>query len=442
MVWLCASRTGAVSSSSQTGGVYMRYKYRRPRIICVVLSCALVAAVVWASIASVQLNRANARIEELELSNLESWDVPAENQSAIDSDEAAAEFNGGIVTVGEAATEYASISTYYQMLGMNEADYAEDAKRAVLDGLVEEKVLEQKAKEFGVYELTADQLSELEAQVQAEYEANVQYYMDFRFEDGKSEEEIREDTIEYLAESGYTYESLLESAKATEWTNKLYEYVTGDLVIDDAQLKQFYDEQVTSMQMTYSASYADYESDCDAGRTIVWHPEGVRRVQGILIAFNEDQQNQYANIQAELAAGNSEPLNEVDALYQELMPRAQEVLARVQSGEDFVSLINEIDGTLPSGMHISAQSTIYGDAIRDAAMGLQKIGDVSGIVQSDVGLWILRYASDVTPGPVAFEEVSEDLRANYQTELQATQYNRTVEQWLAEANVQYHTDRF
>lgn len=66
-------------------------------------------------------------------------------------DAVAAEFNGGTITAQEAATEYAVISEYYRMLGMNEAEYAENAKYSVLESLVEARVLEQKARELGVF---------------------------------------------------------------------------------------------------------------------------------------------------------------------------------------------------------------------------------------------------------------------------------------------------
>ena len=334
------------------------------------------------------------------------------------------------------------IASYYQMLGMSEQEYAESAKTEILKGLVEEKIKENKAKEYGVYELTDERRAELEQQVRAEYEENLTYYMTFRYEEGKSEEEIRSETVAYLEENGLSYEDMLSSAEAEAWRDGLYDCVTKDLTISDEQLRAFYDEQLISMEMAYSASYEEYEADCDAGRTVVWNPEGVRRVQAILIDFDAEQAEQYANLQAELAAGNTEHMGEIDALYQSLTPRAQEALNRLQQGESFDALMQEYGGSRPEGMCISQQSIMYGDAVRDAAMALANVGDVSGLVQSDAGIYILRYASDVTPGAVPYEEVAENLRADYEEEIKFSQYNETVAKWMEEANIQYHIDRF
>ena len=126
--------------------------------------------------------------------------APAVSDANLDA--IAAEFDGGVVTVAEAIDEYNMIAAYYEMMGMEEADYAENAKIAVLDGLIEEKVLEAKAKEAGVYELTDAQQAEIEERVQAEYEDNINYYMAFRFDDSKTDEQVREETIAYLNENG------------------------------------------------------------------------------------------------------------------------------------------------------------------------------------------------------------------------------------------------
>ena len=85
---------------------------------------------------------------------------------------------------------------------------------------------------------------------------------------------------------------------------------------------------------------------------------------------------------------------------------------------------------------------MYGDAVRDAAMALTSVGDLSGLVECDEGVCILRYAGDVAPGAVPYEEVKDSLRANYEEEIKFSQYNATVSQWMEAANIQYHTDRF
>ena len=419
-----------------------RYRNRRMRLTCIVLACTTLLGCVWGVVGTVRSTQLSRELAAMRLLAEESDAKSPSFADAYDPDAIAAEFDGGVVTVGEAAEEYQLIASYYEMLGMDISEYAESTKQELLNGLVEEKLLEIKAKEFGVYELSDARRTELAEQVRAEYEENLAYYMAFRYEDGKSEDEVRSETEAYLQENGLSYEEMLASAEQEAWRDSLYDYVTGDMSISDEQLRQFYDEQLTSMELAYSASYDEYEADCDAGRTVVWNPEGVRRVQAILIDFDAEQAEQYANLQAELAAGESANMDALEALYDSLRPRAEEALSRAQQGEDFAALMQEYGGTGEAGIRISAKSSMYGDALRDAAMALANVGDLSGTVECDAGVCILRYAGDVKPGAVPYDEVADSLRASYEEEIKFSQYNATISEWMDAANIQYHTDRF
>lgn len=415
-------------------------KTKRLTALCLALAVLCAGLGVWAVTGQVRVSRLSAQVRALEAAQEDGAMYAAasvENPDAI-----AAEFDGGVVTAAEAAAEYATISAYYQMLGVSEADYAETAKLTVLDGLVEGKVLEMKAREAGVYELSDGQRAELESRVQQEYEDTLRYYMEFRFDDSKSEEEVRAETVAYLEANGYSYESMLEEAEKSAWQDRLFDYVTRDMEISDEQMREFYQSQVESAELTYTADFAEYEMDAEAGRTLVWNPEGVRRIDTILISFSDDQSVEYLTLQAALESGDSAKLSELDALYAALEPRAQQALDRLNAGEDFVTLAGEYGTVSVNGSYVSDRSTLCGDDFRSAAMALESVGDVSGLVRTDGGLCILRYAADVPAGAVAYEDVRDELRATYEEELKTSQYNATVVAWIEEANPRYHTDVF
>ena len=415
-------------------------KTKRLTALCLALAVLCAGLGVWAVTGQVRVSRLSAQVRALEAAQEDGAMYAAasvENPDAI-----AAEFDGGVVTAAEAAAEYATISAYYQMLGVSEADYAETAKLTVLDGLVEGKVLEMKAREAGVYELSDGQRAELESRVQQEYEDTLRYYMEFRFDDSKSEDEVRAETVAYLEANGYSYESMLEEAEKSAWQDRLFDYVTRDMEISDEQMREFYQSQVESAELTYTADFAEYEMDAEAGRTLVWNPEGVSRIDTILISFSDDQSVEYLTLQAALESGDSAKLSELDALYAALEPRAQQALDRLNAGEDFATLAGEYGTVSVNGSYVSDRSTLCGDDFRSAAMALESVGDVSGLVRTDGGLCILRYAADVPAGAVAYEDVRDELRATYEEELKTSQYNATVVAWIEEANPRYHTDVF
>ena len=416
-------------------------KMKRLTALCLALAVLSAGLGVWAVTGQVRVSKLSAQVRALEAAQEEGSAMRAavsvENPDAI-----AAEFDGGVVTAAEAAEEYATISAYYQMLVVPEADYAESAKQTVLDGLVEGKILEMKAKEAGVYALSDDQRAELENRVKQEYEDTLRYYMEFRFDDSKTEDEVRAETVKYLNANGYSYESMLEEAEKSAWQDRLFDYVTRDMEISDEQLREFYQSQVESAELTYTADFAEYEMDAEAGRTLVWNPEGVRKIDTILVSFSDDQSVEYLTLQAALEGGDSSKLGALDALYAALEPRAQEALDRLNAGEDFDALAGEYGTVSPNGSFVSERSTLCGDDFRNAAMALESVGDVSGLVRTDGGLCILRYAGDVVPGAVAYEDVRDELRATYAEEIKTSQYNATIVRWIDEANPRYHTDVF
>ena len=407
--------------------VKLYMKTRRLTAAFLALACLCVGLGVWAVSAQVQVGRLRARIAALEVSG----EAPVESDPGV----VVAEFNGGVVTAAEAAAEYAVIANYYDMMGMDEAEYAENAKYTVLNGLAENKILEMKAREAGVYELDESQRAEIAQRVKAEYEDNIEYYMAFRFDGSKSDAQVREETIAYLDENGYSYESMLAEAEKDAWKDRLFEYVTQDISVDDEQLRSFFEEQAVSAEMAYSADFAEYEMAVESGRPILWHPQGVRRIEYIMHSFDAELQADYLMLQAALDGGDSSKLAELDALYESLLPAAQDTVNRLNAGESFEALASGV-------MHVSEQSALCGDAVRDAAMALENVGDVSVPVRTDGGICILRYAGDVPAGKAAYEDVKDALLATYEAEYKSSRYNAAVVQWINDAQIRYYIDRF
>ena len=435
----------------------MRKRSKLPRsraispkgVLAIVIAVVLVAGAVVGIVDEVKDNRYIAQLEA-RIAQLEGGGaVPAVVASNYAPDEPAAEFDGGIVTVAEAAQEYSITAYYYDMMGVPVEEYAEDAKMDVLKTLAEDKVMEAKAKELGVYELTAEQRAEIEKEAQATFDAEVAYYMDFRFGDGMSEEDLRKETIAYLAENGISYENMFNEMSANIWRENLREYVVKDMSITDEDVRAYYESAVESAKLRYAVDFSEYEVERELGRAVVYNPAGVRTVQPILIAFNEEQIDSYLALQIELEKGDSAKLDEVEALYQQLMPRVQEVQAQLAQGRDFAEVMDEYseDGNFTTmessrtGYYISAASTGFDENFVSAAMGLEKIGDVSEPVYTDGGIYILRYASDVAEGEVPYEQVADALRYDCEQEIQASRYNEIVEQWMTEANVKYYPEK-
>lgn len=417
---------------------------KEKRLIAIIIVLALLAGAMGglAFVKHIQLKDVRTQLAQaLEQNTVAAPDADTAVNTEAAEGGAAAEFNGGIVTVEEAREEYSSIATYYYGIGMTEEEFSDDLKMTVLQTLVEDKIMRAKAEELGIAELSDEREAAIEAQANAEFEDDIAYYSQFRYDENKTEDQIREETIAFLAESGITLESKIEEARKGAWRDALYEYATKDAKLSDEALKEYYETQLISDEMTYSVSYAEYEADANAGRVMAWNPAGVRRVETILIPFDDSQAALYMNIQAELASGNTDNMDGLETLYEEIEPQANEVKERLNAGEDF-AVLQARYGTLDQGgSYVSAMSTAYGDAFTDAVMALEQIGDTTEPIRVDRGIVIARYAADVQEGPARFEDIKDALSVSYDQLYKQDVYSNFVEKCIEEANVRYYPER-
>ena len=403
-----------------------------------------------------ELETKTARIEALEAALDEAhsalWDRT--DHSAVDTN-VAAEFKGGVITAKEARNEYEYRAYYYNSFGLGEDDDTDSVKLEVLESLVEDAILRQKAEEFGLYELSSEDMAALEAQAQAAFEENVAYYMAYRASEGKTDAELRQETIEYLAGEDYTLEGVLETLRNQTWRDRLRAYITRDVMLADDDIEAYYLSELTAEELAYTADPLEYEYARMDGIPVLWNPEGYRRVKNILIGFRDEDAFTYAQLQLDLENAQNDGerallFGEMDALYEGLMPIVSEVLDRLQAGEDFMLLVDEFSAdeasrTEPSrstGYFVSAESQVYPTAFRDAAMAMESIGDISEPVRGDYGINILYYEADVVPGAVPYEEAWGWLTERALESLRNKVYNETVEGWLEEAEIAYYPENF
>ena len=142
----------------------------------------------------------------------------------------------------------------------------------------------------------------------------------------------------------------------------------------------------------------------------------------------------------------------MDEIYAALDATVEEVLGRVAAGEDFDLLIDEYgaDPYMASGVgreegyYVCTYTTMLDPELVNTAMNLQQPGDVSDPVECADGVYILRYEADVEPGAVDYETflADEEMRESIAENARREYYNDVVEQWIAEANVEYFPENF
>lgn len=430
-----------------------------------------------------QLDEANARIEALE-AEVELYKPYYESQIVAEYGE------DGIIWREDALKEYEAASSAYAQYGLNIDDYADEIKQDILETLVQHAVLDAKAAELGVAELDDEARANLEAEAQETYESYVESYKSYFASEDATDEEAREQTIAAMEQYGITLEALTQQTIESYADEQLYNYVTEGVEVSDEEVQAEYDAMVAEDQEEYANDYS-YNSARNSGETIAWNPEGYRAVKHVLIKFNDDQAQLYSDLHSTLdslnaelealdapaeetkAAEDSEDAEdaeptpeprsreeiqsdigniatEIEALYSELLPQAQQVIDEFNGGADFDSLIEKYNAdpgmqsepTATNGYAVAANSTTWDPAFTEGAMSIEAVGQISAPVYGQNGIHVIYYLSDITPGAVPFEEIADAVKEAALADKVSDTYNDQVNAWVEEAKPVYHTDRF
>jgi len=469
-----------------------------------------------------QLDAANARIEALE-AEVELYRPYYESQIV-------AEYgDGGIVWLEDAKAEYEAASSAYSQYGLSIDDYADEIKQQILQTLVQNALLKDKAAELGLGVLDDEARANLEQEAAENFETYIETYKSYFAAEDATDEEAREQTIATLESYGLTQDAILEQMQESYVSEQLFDYVTKDVTVTDEDIQAAYEALVAEDEQSYSDDRS-YNSARNGGATIVWNPEGYRAVKHVLIKFDDEQTTQYNNLKstldslndelealdsadekadnaeaaegeaadaetaegeaadaeaaegeaadaeaveedaADVEAADSETPEEtqaprsreeiqsdigaiatqIEALYSQLLPKAQQVIDEFEGGADFDSLIekyNEDPGmknepAASNGYAVAANSTTWDPAFTEGAMSIGAVGQISAPVYGQNGIHIIYYLSDITPGPVPFEEVAEYVEGSARDDKMSDAYDAQVQAWMEEAAPVYHTDRF
>jgi len=305
---------------------------------------------------------------------------------------------------------------------------------------------------------------------------------------------------EELAAAGYTREYFVETQTISVQTEKLREKTSEGVEVTDDEVKAEFDAQVASQKESYDANPAYYasaeQSSTGTHNHLYYTPEGYRGVQNLLIMLSTEMQDEITALNTELAAANSivetstanleeykaEDTSKLDketlelfnadmaaleqqiadaqativeteaklaeateAAYAEILPVAEDVLAKVQAGEDFDALLElygedtgmKSEPAKTRGYLICEGLNLYVPEFQEAAMALENVGDVSGLVKTSYGYHILKYAQDIESGAVEYtDEIKEHLYEDLLTTAQEAAYEAAVTQWVSEAKVE------
>ena len=299
-----------------------------------------------------------------------------------------------------------------------------------------------------------------------------------------------------LEASGYTYEYFKMSETASMKEERIKAHVYEGIAVTDEEVQASFDEQAAAQKESFDATPTLYMTYKDYGYDTYYVPAGYRGVKHVLVKIDEAKQTEMttlsstvttaenaiasateqldelkaedtAEYDAEAKAAYDEQLAALEAqladeqakleeaqakltalteeAFAEILPTAQEVLAKAQAGENFDELIAaygedpgmESEPYKTEGYYVCEGLASYEQAFQDGAMALEKVGDISDLVKTSYGYHILQYTGDIAEGTVEMtEEIKTAIHDELLTTAQNAAYEAAVTQWVSEAKVE------
>ncbi len=337
---------------------------------------------------------------------------------------------------------YSSYKQLYSAYGIYDVSTSEKLRvfqDNIFDMLVESYLALYWAKQDGVT-LTEEEEAKAREDLEAQIEETLASYAEDVDESVTDEAAIREAEMKLfkkdLREGGWTYKEytgmLLESLRDEAIANKYLDGIYAERVsVTDEDVKARYDELLAEQQEAYAADPTQYYTDYSnfhnsGGQQPLVAPAGYRTCKHILIKFAEEGETK-----------------DVDAI-------VAEVQAKIDAGEDFDALIKEYneDPGMESEPYATSGYLIsegiidkYFEGFGAAAMALEKVGDVSGPVETEAGYHFIQYTADVSTEALPYDDVKDEMKEAMINEAKSAVYQELLEQWSAGTEVVRYYER-
>ena len=359
------------------------------------------------------------------------------------------------ITYEEFRREYAYVLVNNEIYSDTNLDTYLDAqvtaqRSKAINYLINEQIVVRKAKEYGVYELTAEEQAEVDEEYDGMVAEQIKRFGDAaaaelaasgtsdgetsegetesvpELSDEEKEKLGREKLDKMLSDCGMTYENLKWWAQSSRIADKLYDEVVKD--ISDAEVNDGLKELIEESKEMYEKDMSVY---FQMGYSEVWLPEDTRLVKHILLGFDtEDRQKIY-----ELRQDGKD--DEADKAREEAAAKLEEKRAEVEQkmddGASLDDLIKEYSadnaGTEanPDGYVVVPNDNRWMAEFTEGAFVPENIGDRT-VAVTDYGVHIMVYAGNKT--------IKDSEREPYKqlvlNRLQQARYSEMMEKWLAE----------
>ena len=321
-------------------------------------------------------------------------------------------------------------------------DKCRSQRESIINYLVNEKIVLEQAKNYGVDQFTDEELDSIESDYNSYIESSIESFTSYvnAGESGTGEvsgdaailEEAEKIFDEKLTECGMTRDDILMWYRNAKTADKLKAKLAENDPVEYSDAEEQYSEIVAGIKQVYENSPADYEQDLYY--KYYWLPDNARMIKHILIKFDSDDSAEIPACRENNDEAGAEKARE--KALENLRPRIEEIKNMLDNGADFDELAKEYSedtglSSNPDGYLVVPNGETYYKEFQQAAYELQNIGDYM-LVGTDLGWHVVMYAADAVMTEENEKALIDAIYENMQSNVATSAYNTAMQGWRTE----------
>jgi parvulin-like peptidyl-prolyl isomerase len=361
-------------------------------------------------------------------------------------------------------------------------------REETIDRYVGVALIQMKLRQLGKNDFTSEEEESMKSAARNQYE---QIWQGIWAKAQQSDEKFTEEQVtESMEEMGYTINALYEEYKASERKLRLIEVYCPNLTLTEDMVETYYRENFLDPDKERYGNNLDlYEQEILAEKNESFYtPEGYRAIQQILLDYPDEVTKGLKNERARCnratealasalqtlamaatTAAGWDDMAEPRAAYDEAaaetetamkeytekrekltLPLIQETADAIQTeyeaGTDFNSLIKKYstdksETNTEGGYPVHPDSQNWSPEFIEAVMSMERPGDISGPVLTDLGIHILYYASDIPGGEHELTGTERELlNASALNYYQGLELEKLLEGWKQDYEIETHPE--
>ena len=337
----------------------------------------------------------------------------------------------------------------YYTYGMMDYVYQTVAQQYIQNFVMKHEAIAQ-----GLDNLSEEDMQEVEENAVAQYnsfmDAIAEAYLPTSELEGDA---LREAAAQYVQEHGIvtaaglaTLDDFREYVKADMPAHKLQHSVVDAVTVSAEDVQAAMEEQEYRLVKHILVGYGDEGSVADAQAALALAETTAKAAQDNL---NSAADADKAALQTTLDNANAslEAAKAAVTAAQERFQKVQEIYALATAEDaDFDALIAEYGEdpgmtSNPDGYVIFKDNTDYVAEFKEGSMALEKVGDVSDIVETSYGYHIIQFAADASSESSAMAAARASVENDMLSQAQNDALTAAYDTWVAKANVKTYLER-